>query len=196
MRVRIGKRIRRRFAYHNAGFAADVAWHAHVPRHVVHAHRHAVARQETLSALDVGSPGRDRAGERKASVGMPFQIFYGEDSLLDTKGGKTGQRSFVIACRKIKARLHALDRVTIFVHIENAELDGKRVKGVGANLPRCMKGLCMWGIPHRSESLFATEVVNAIHEVISLDARDADHRIARNDLRKLVFRPPERFGRL
>jgi hypothetical protein len=45
------------------------------------------------------------------------------DAFLDAERGEARQRAFVVAGRKIVPRLHALDRVAVLVHVEDAEPD-------------------------------------------------------------------------
>ena len=61
------------------------------------------------------------------------------------------------------ARLHALDRVAVLVHVEDAEPDGERIERVDALLPVLVKGLRIGRVANRAEALRPAEVVDAVH---------------------------------
>jgi hypothetical protein len=61
------------------------------------------------------------------------------------------------------ARLHALDRVAVLVHVEDAEPDGERIERVDALLPVVVERLRVGRMAHRAEALRAAEVVDAVH---------------------------------
>ena len=61
------------------------------------------------------------------------------------------------------ARLHALDRVPVLVHVEDAEPDREPVERVDPLLPRRVEGGRIGRMPHRAEALPAAEIVNAVH---------------------------------
>src|SRR5439155_1120986 len=101
----------------------------------------------------------------------------------------------VVAGGQIMARLHALDRMAVLIHVEDAEPDRESVERVDANFPGCVERSRVHGIAHRSEALPAAEIVHAIHERLAkLQMRDADHGVARHDVGELLFRPTDGFG--
>src|SRR5262249_45627563 len=118
---------------------------------------------ELLPRRHVAPAGSDRQGERKAPLGAAFELFLGNNSLLDAERGEAGQRALVVAGQEIVARLHSLHGMAIFVHVEDAELDRKRVQRVDAFLPRLVERLRLQGVTDAAETLPATHVMHAVH---------------------------------
>src|SRR5215831_14995571 len=124
MRMRIGKRVRGRFADDHARLAAYVTWHSHMTGNVVVAHAHAVAGPEMLAFDRVRSSRRARCGQRKSSSRTLLELGVRQDTLLDEQGREAGQRPLVVARGEIVARLHPLDGVPVLVHVEDAAANG------------------------------------------------------------------------
>jgi hypothetical protein len=161
--VRIRERVRRRLAHDHAFAAADVARHADVAGDEVGAHADPVAGQEALARADVGPPRRAGQGEGERAAGALLELLAREQALLDAQRRQARERAFVVARRQVVARLHALDRMAIFVHVEDAELHCQRVQRVRANFPGGMEDRRVGCMANRAEALLAAEVVHAVH---------------------------------
>ena len=103
--------------------------------HEVGAHPDPVAGRKRSRRLDVGPPGRARRSQRKRAAGALLELLAREQALLDAERREAGERALVVAGREVVARLHALDRVPVLVHVEDAEPHRQRVQRVGAQLP-------------------------------------------------------------
>src|SRR6185369_11615827 len=106
---------------------ADVARHAGEAGYVVVAHPHGVARLEALTIGDVAAARRARGGQRESTVRAPLELVGGDDALLDAQRRQAGQRALVVARAQVVARLHALDRVAVLVHVEDAQPHRQRI---------------------------------------------------------------------
>src|SRR5678815_4250457 len=93
-------------------------------------------------------------------------------------------------------RLHALDRVTVFVHVEEATSHCEGIKRICAHFPLGVKRLRVQGVANRTEALPATHVMHPVHRGPRLKTRHTDHRVARHDFSELALWPTDRFLRL
>src|SRR5262249_3102145 len=73
------------------------------------------------------------------------------------------ERSLVVAGREVVPRRHALDRMPILVHVEDAAPDGHAVQRIDPPLPGRMKGRRPRAVADASEALPAAEIVHAVH---------------------------------
>src|SRR6476620_4156194 len=128
MRAGVGERIVRRLADDHAGLSADVARHPNVTRYVVVPDANAIAGLKALARGCIGAARRTRRRQRKESVRSALQFLAGQNAFLDQESRQAGERTFVIAGCEVMARLHALDRVAVLVHVENAEPNCKRIE--------------------------------------------------------------------
>src|SRR4029434_3949332 len=93
-------------------------------------------------------------------------------------------------------RFHALDSVTVFVHIEEAASHCEYIKGICTYFPLAVKFPRVQRVADAAETLPAAHVVHAVHRWPQLETRDTDHRVAGHDFSELVLRPADGFLRL
>src|SRR5580765_3994285 len=159
----VGKRIGRRLADDHPRLAADIGRHPYVARHVVEPHPDTVPGLEALARRRVAAPGRAFRRERKQASSPALQLFARHDALLDAQRRQAGERALVIAGRQVVARLHALDRVTVLVHVENAEPHRQGVERIHADFPILVERRCVRRMTDLAEALPASQVVSAVH---------------------------------
>jgi ATP-dependent DNA ligase len=162
VRMRVGERIGRRFADHDAGPAADVTRHPHVARHEVAANADAVAGPEALAPVDVRAAGGARAGEREGAAGATLELvaLTSPFSTSSVAGSSASARSSwptgsdAAPCARWRGGTRPC---------EDAEPDREGVERVRAHLPFGVEGRGVRRVPDRSEALPAAEIVHAVH---------------------------------
>src|SRR5690349_4585648 len=128
----------------------------------------AIAPFEGVACRRVRASGHARERKRKQSAGPTLEFVAADDALLHAKRRQPRQRSLVVAGPEIMPRFHALDRMTVFVHVDEAESNRQDVEGICANFPVGMERRCVSSVANRAKSLPATQVVHAVHGSISL----------------------------
>jgi hypothetical protein len=84
-------------------------------------------------------PGALGSASGKAALRAGLELVSRHDALLDQQGREARQRAFVIAGAEVMARLHPLDRMAVFVHVEDAEAHRERIERIRAHFPRRME---------------------------------------------------------
>jgi hypothetical protein len=97
-----------------------------------------------------------------------IQLLAAQDALFDKERSEARERAFVVARREVLPRLHSLDRVPVFVHVEDAKPHGESVKRIGAHLPIGVKGRRVMRVANGAETLPAAHVVHSIHPDLEL----------------------------
>src|SRR5207244_786375 len=100
---------------------------------------------------------------REVAAGALLQLLARDEPLLDAKRRQARQRALVVPGAQVMARLHALDGVPIFVHVEDAAAHGVGVERIGPHLPARVERRCVHGVAHAAEALAPAEVVNSVH---------------------------------
>ena len=161
--VRVGEWVGRRDVHHHPGFAPDVAGCTHMAAHMLNPHLHLVTHAKCVRIGGIAAPRAQRQGQRKAATGALLQIAQTEHALFHAQGGQAGQGALVIARAHVMARLHALNGVAVFVHVEDAGTHRHTVEGIDAFFPFLMEHRCIGAVHHGPKALPATEVVHAVH---------------------------------
>src|SRR5206468_11962948 len=112
---------------------------------------------EALARRRITAARRARQRKRKRAVGAPLELVARDQALLDAERRQAGQRALVVARGEVVARLHALDRMAVLVHVEDAEPDGERIERVDALLPVLVEGLRVGRMANRAEALRPAE---------------------------------------
>ena len=99
------------------------------------------ARIERCWPGHVAAPGCGRQRKRKGGLRAALEFLARHQAFFDQQCRQAGEGALVIVRRPIVARLHALDGVAVFVHVEDAHPDRQRVHGIDAFFPGRMKGL-------------------------------------------------------